>query len=441
MKEIEMLFKPRHYQKDVLRAFFVEKKKRLLLVLHRRAGKDSVAFQICWIAAIQKKGLYLYLAPVISQANSIIWQGRAKDGTGFLDYIPKELVAKVNQSTMSIHLINGSIIRITGSNNYEALIGSNPMGIVYSEMQNSDVRAFNLLRPILAENNGWSIMTATPRGKHNILYDLYETNKNNPDWFVQVLTVKDTFLDDGTPVITDEQIDEERRAGMHESVIQQEFFCSFDAASRGNYYSDEMKFATEQGRIGTFPIDPNIVVDTSWDLGISDATSICLFQKDPKNGHVTVIYHFEESGRELAYFAFHLEKLREQLGFKRYGTHYFPHDIRNRELSSGLSRIETMRKCGIYPRIVGNHLIAERIQCVRAMLHKVSFNEPNTRHLVRSLSEYRSKWDDKNCISSGPVHDKYSHAADSFGYFAIGSLEHRDKEGLQVQKRYASFTP
>lgn len=440
MKEIIPKFVARPYQRAMLRAFFVDGKKRLLAIWHRRAGKDTLAFQLMWIAAMERKGLYLYLAPIISQAASIIWHGRGKDGTTFLDYIPKQLIKKINQSTMSITLINGSILRVTGSNNWESIVGSNPLGVVYSEFQNSDLRAWEYIRPILSENLGWAAFTATPRG-FNHLYDLYQTNKDNPEWHVEVLTVDETTLNDGLPVITLESIDEERKAGMPENVIAQEFRCSFVAALTGAYYADEMALTKEQGRIYDFPIDPNIPVHTSWDLGISDATSICLFQVMPMDGTIKVIYHFEEGGKELAHYAWKLERLKTELGFKRYGEMFFPHDIRVRELGSGLTRVEQLHKCGISPRIVGNHLVIERIQCVRAMMYKVHFLEKNCKHLIRALSEYRARWDEKNKVSTGPIHDNFSHACDSFGYFAVGHLEFRDPTALSMQKKYASFIP
>lgn len=439
LKEIYSSFKPRKYQSDMMKAFFIDGKKRILLVSHRRSGKDLTSFNIMWIAAIQRVGLFIYLLPVISQASTVIWKGRGADGKAFIDNIPPELIKKKNESTMSITLINGSIIRITGSNNFEALIGSNPLGIVFSEFQNSDIRALELLRPIIAENNGWILFTSTPRGR-NHLWELYETNKHNPDWFVQHLTVNDTFRDDGTPVITDAIIDEERRAGMDENIIQQEFYCSFSAAIKGAYYADEMKLVSDRGRILNFKIESNIAVHVSFDLGISDATSVCLFQVH-ENLDIKVIYHWEETGKELAHYAFRLEKLKSELGFKKYGHMFFPHDIRVRELGSGLTRIEQLRKCGINPRIVGNHKVVERIQCVRAMMHKVWFHEKHCKFLIRALSEYKGRWDEKYKTSTGPVHDNFSHAADSFGYFAIGYLEAFDNKQLEVQKKYASFIP
>lgn len=389
--------------------------------------------------AIQKPGLYLYLAPVISQAASIIWRGRGKDGISFLEYIPKELVVKVNESTMSIYLINGSIIRVTGSNNFEALIGSNPLGIVFSEIQNSDVRAWDLLRPILAENGGFAIFTGTPRG-YNHLYDMMETNKDNPSWVVSKLTVDDTQDRQLHPIIRPEVIEEERRAGMPEATIQQEFYCSFSAAIQGAYYSEEMDYVKQAGQICSFKVDRDIPVHVSFDLGISDATSVCLIQVY-KNGDKKVIYHFEETGKPIAYYALELRKIQEKLRFRRFGKFFFPHDVRVRELGSGLTRVEQLQKAGITPRIVGNHKIVERIQCVRAMLRECWFHADHTKHLVRALSEYRANWDAKHNVSKGPLHDNYSHACDSFGYFAVGYLENYDSPKLATQMKYASFTP
>lgn len=423
----------------MMKAFFKDEKKRILLVSHRRSGKDLTSFNIMWMAAIQKPGLYLYLLPVISQSASVIWRGRGSDGKAFIDNVPAEIIKKKNESMMSITLINGSIIRVTGSDAFESLVGSNALGIVFSEFQNSDIRALELLRPIVSENGGWLIFTATPRG-HNHLYELYQTNKDNPDWFVQHLTVDDTFREDGSPVITSAMIDEERRAGMDENIIQQEFYCSFSAAIKGAYYADEMRLVAERGRITNFNIDAFTPVHVSFDLGISDATSVCLFQVHA-NGDIKVIYHWEETGRELAHYAFRLEKLKAELGFKKYGHMFFPHDIKVRELGSGLTRVEQLRKCGINPRIVGNHRVTERIQCVRAMMHKVWFHEKNCKFLIRALSEYKGKWDDKNKTSTGPVHDSFSHAADSFGYFAVGYLEAFDNKQLGIQKQYAKFIP
>ena len=61
-------------------------------------------------------------------------------------------------------------------------------------------------------------------------------------------------------------IDEERRDGMDEDLVQQEYFCSFEASVKGAYYADQMREARTQGRIGKVPYEPTLEVHTHWDL-------------------------------------------------------------------------------------------------------------------------------------------------------------------------------
>jgi hypothetical protein len=44
------------------------------------------------------------------------------------------------------------------------------------------------------------------------------------------LSINDTFDEDGNPVITQEDLEQERKEGMSESLIQQEYYVSFDAS-------------------------------------------------------------------------------------------------------------------------------------------------------------------------------------------------------------------
>lgn len=438
--EFEKKFHPRPYQRPLFNEFFIKEKKRILRICHRRFGKDTEAFNLCWAAALMRPGLYLYLLPKIEQARTVIWQGRGKDGRAWLDYIPKKLVTNTNNTMMKINLPNGSILRVTGADNYEALIGSNPLGIVFSEYQSTNPLAWDLLRPILAENDGWAFFNGTPRG-HNHLYDMYEQNKDNPLWFTSLLTVNDTKYEDGRAVISPEIIEQERRSGMAEEIIQQEFYCSFEAAIQGAYFSNEMQTVKKEGRISVFPVDPNIPVHTAWDIGMRDATSIGLYQVHPNN-EVKLIYHFEEYRQPVHYYAFELKKIQQQLGFKRYGIHFAPHDIRVQEWGSGRTRIEQAQSAGINFRIVPNHKIVERIQCIRAMFPRFHFHENNCKHLIRACHEYHAVYDEKRKVyGKAPDHDWSSHSIDQLGYFAVGYMDSYDQQGLIQQKKYASFIP
>ena len=51
--------------------------------------------------------------------------------------------------------------------------------------------------------------------------------KRRDNWFVEVLTVDDTN------VVSKKDIEEEREEGMPEVLVQQEYYCSFDAPLEG----------------------------------------------------------------------------------------------------------------------------------------------------------------------------------------------------------------
>lgn len=440
MRTIKPIFKPRPYQRPLFEEFFFHGKRRAIRICHRRFGKDTEAFNLLWMMALVRPGLYLHLLPKINQAKTVIWQGRGKEGQTFLDYIPDAVVEKVNNATMRIRLINGSIIMVTGADNYEALIGSNPMGIVFSEYQNTNPLAWDLLRPILAENDGFAVFIGTPRG-HNHFYEMYNQNLGNEEWFVSKLTVDDTFYEDGTPVISKSVIESERKAGMPEAIIQQEFYCSFEAAVQGAYYSAELNQARQEQRIGYFGVRPELPVHTAWDIGMKDPTSIGLYQVHP-NGDVVCIHYLENYRKPVEFYAKELGNLQRILGFQSYGFHFAPHDIRVQEWGTGKTRIEQAKKFGINFKIVGNVGIHDGIEAVRTIFPKLKFNEIECMQLIRAMAEYHSSYDEKRKVySHKPEHDWSSHACDQLRMFALGYLDVYDKPRLRQAINYSKLRP
>lgn len=218
-------FTPRPYQLPFLQAM-ERGTKRAALIWHRRCGKGKTLINFTAARMCERVGAYYHVFPEYSQGKKIMWDGRDKDGFKFTDHFPKEIRSKVNETELKITLRNGSIWQIIGADNYDSLVGPNPVGIVFDEWAVSDKypKAWDYFRPILAENGGWAVFIFTPRGR-NHGFELYQNALNNPDWFCQVLTVRDT------QAITQEAIETERRAGMSDDMIQQEFYCSFIAST------------------------------------------------------------------------------------------------------------------------------------------------------------------------------------------------------------------
>lgn len=398
-------FIARKYQVPVMR-FFEEGGKRAVCVWHRRSGKDTTALQIIIKEAIQKVGIYYYFFPTYNQGKKILWDGINKEGRRFIDYFPKEIISKKNETEMKIDLVNGSIFQIVGTDNFNSIMGTNPVGCVFSEFSLQDPRAWDMIRPILTENNGWALFDYTPRGK-NHGYDLYKMAKDNKEWFCQLLTVEDTG------VITKEQIEKERKEGMDEDLIQQEYYCSFEGSVLGSYYSTLMREARQEKRIGIVRYDKDLPVHTFWDLGIGDATAIWFAQFF--RSEIRLIDYYEAQGEALSYYV----GVLKGKGYT-YGNHYLPHDIQVKELGTGKSRYEMLEGLGINANIVPKMPIDDGISAVRSILNRCWFDELATARGVDALNSYHKEYDeDRKCFKNKPYHDWSSNGADAFRYLAM----------------------
>ena len=167
-------FHPRSYQIPLVKAFESGKYKRFLVVWPRRAGKEICAINLVVRAAFKRIGTYYIVYPNFSSGRRILWDAIDIQGRKILNhYIPDEVVASRNEQQMRIKLINGSQIQILGSDDVDrSLVGTNAVGIIYSEYALQDPRAWSLAIPILRASDGWALFISTPRGK-NHFFDLY----------------------------------------------------------------------------------------------------------------------------------------------------------------------------------------------------------------------------------------------------------------------------
>jgi len=410
-------FTPRHYQKDLLKAFFAHRYKRLVCLWHRRAGKDAICTNLVLGAAFERIGNYYYLFPELKQARRDIWEGIGSDGNRFLDCFPSHLIRKINNSEMTIEFINGSLLRFGGSDRYDSLMGSNPVGIIFSEFSLQKPSAWDYLRPILAENNGWALFQFTPRGM-NHAYEFFEAVGTNEDWYVNTTTVDVSKRNNGTPVITKEMIEEERKAGMSEEMIQQEFYCSFTAAVKGAYFAKSLRKAREDGRICDFGIDTTIPVETYWDLGHADKTAIWWVQRH--QNLFRCINYYETNQEDLKHYIYILEEFRNRSRIV-YRDHFAPHDAKSKTLAgAGESIQQQAAKLGLRLKIVPRcREKIDAIEAARSIFPRTWIHETNCKRGLACLMEYHSEYDEQNKIlHSRPKHNWASHGADAF--MAIG---------------------
>lgn len=402
-------FEPRAYQIPLFNCL-ADGKKRGIAVWHRRAGKDKTFINILAKEAFARVGTYFYILPYYTQARKIIWEGMDKYGFRFIDHFPPQLVKRRDNQQMVLELVNGSIVRLLGSDDIDSIVGTNPVGVIFSEFSLHKVAAWNYLRPILLENDGWALFNGTPRGK-NHLWDLLCKAKEDPAWFVSVKTIDDTGI------MSPSQVEEEIANGMPRELAQQEFWCSFDAALVGAYYSAEMNRAVTEGRVSNTPWDSQYPVHTGWDLGIDDMTVIWFIQQVGKE--LRVIDLIADNGRGLDSY---IKQMQDKPYV--YGTHYLPHDVQVREFTTGKSRLDTMYQLGLKDIVVvKKSSVEDGIGETRKIINKCWFDAKKCDKGVEALKQYRAAFNEALQTYTGPIHGWESHYADAFRTFAMGVVE------------------
>lgn len=398
-------YTPRPYQLPLLRAMD-SGKLRAVWAAHRRSGKDKTCINLTAKKMLERVGTYYYIFPTFAQARRVIWDGIDKEGKKFMAHFPKELIVGKNESQMKIEFINGSVFQLVGSDNVDAIVGTNPVGVVLSEYALQDPTAWGFIRPILAENGGWAIFVSTVRGE-NHFYDIYELAKNDPDnWFCRMDRASET------KAIPQDILDRERaeiiRLNGDDALYQQEYECNFTVPIAGSYYAEHIMRCYKDGRISNVPHEAKIVVDTWWDLGFNDRMSIWFTQTIGQE--VRVIDYYENTGQGLSHY---IGKMQE-LGYV-YGKHTAPHDIAVHELTNGKSRIETARGLGINFQVAPKLRIHDGIDAVRDIFGKCWFDAKKCKDGLNALKNYRKQYDEvRKTYQNQPYHDWSSNGADAF---------------------------
>jgi hypothetical protein len=369
------------------------------------------------------------MLPEYSQARKSMWDavtGDGKDAGRRIDKaFPQELRKSTRENEMMIQFHCGSTFQLVGSDNFNSLVGSPPVGLVFSEYALSRPSAWGYLRPILLENGGWAGFNSTPRGK-NHFKAMCELAGKEPGWFYSSLTAEQTG------VFTAEQLQDELRQMQAEfgdeyghSLWLQEYFVSFDAALPGAIWGDCISRMEAEGRVHSVPHTPGYPVFTGWDLGFDDDTTCWFYQVILDE--IRVIDYEENRFKDVEFYALMLKNKADTRGYV-FGTNWLPHDARPRTMAAGGKSIlqqfidlnkEFGGKLGdfaIAPRLD----VQEGIQAARATFPRCRFDAVECEEGVDWLKAYRRDYDEENKVfSSTPKHDAASHAADGWRTVAV----------------------
>ena len=162
-----------------------------------------------------------------------------------------------------------------------------------------------------------------------------------------------------------------------DALIDQEYYCSFEAAILGAYWGKEMLLAEQQGRICDVPVNTDLPVQTAWDIGVDDAMAIWCFQVYPD--HIDIVDYYEGHGQG---FDRYCEWLDRQ-GY--HSTDWVPHDAKMREAGApgARTRIETLALLGRKPELVPDQSLMDGINAGRKTIPFARFDKRQRRWLRR----------------------------------------------------------
>lgn len=407
--------KPAYRPRDQFLPFHSRTQRYAVLVCHRRSGKTVAAVnelieQALWFP--RDDGQFAYVAPQLKQAKRIAWK--------YLKKYAKHATKRVNESELSIELVNGSTIFVMGADDPDSIRGMYLDGVILDEFAQIKPSVWGeVIRPLLSDRRGWAVFLGTPKGKGNLLYQFRQKAAAAPDrFFLMELKASKSGL------IGPKEL-AELKADLDDAEYKQEYECSFDAALKGSYYGSHITQIDSDHRIGKFPYVDGETVHLSFDIGRNDATAIWFYQF--YKGEVRFFDYWEESGWDA-------EQVVEMLMLKPYNYEqwWLPHDAKHRTFATRKSVIDTFRDYNAPARKApdpdaGNRVF-HRVDAVRKFLrtYPVYFDKVKCERGIEALKNYSRTWNAKaGQFDDTPKHDRWSHGADSFG-IAVCSIQPED---------------
>lgn len=380
---------------------FRTKSRFKVVVAGRRWGKSQLAkTSIVKYARIAKR-LIWYVAPSYRMAKQIMWPE-------LMGALPRRWIKKINETVMSVTLVNGTRIELKGADNPDSLRGVGIHYLVMDEVQDIDPNAWKeVLRPTLASTGGHALFIGTPKA-YNFLYDLYmlgqkEENRRYGKW------VSWQFPTITSPFIPPEEI-EAARCDMDEKSFNQEFNASFESMSGRVYHAFDRNV-----HVKPLAFNPELPIWVGQDFNLDPMSSVIL--QPQENGEVWAV-------DEVVLHSSNTEEVCDELERRYYrwqrNVIIFPDPAGSyRQHARGESDVQIFkdRKFTRLRYRKKHPPVADRVNSVNRMLRSADGStrlliDPKCKALIRSLEQTIYKAGTREIDKDADT----EHSADALGY-------------------------
>ena len=367
-----------------------------VVVAGRRFGKTYLCMHEMAKAARHPNAKVFYVAPTYKMCKQIIWDDLKEK------FLRCRWAKKINESELTITLINGSKIYLRSADNPDNLRGVSMSHLIIDEGAMIDRKMWTeVCRPALSDQQGSAMFITTPQGKSSWIYDLWQGAHTQDNWSA----FQYTTLQGGN--VLPEEI-EAARNELDEKSFRQEYEASFESYAGAIYYNWDSATHIKKQDV---EFKRNEILHVGMDFNVSPIVAmICRV-----NGNeISVIDEITMEGSNTFEMA---EELINRYPNNRLWV-YPDASGQARKTSSNTSDHHILRNSGFILKVKNiNPPVKDRIASVNASLKatdgtvKISI-DPKCKHLIKCISGQTYK-------EGTRIPDKSSdldHAMDAFGY-------------------------
>jgi len=306
---------------------------------------------------------------VWSELKEILWT------TGWID--------KINESDLTIRLVNKSIITLRGGDNPDALRGVALDFVVVDEASYCNPMLWShVLRPTLSDTGGGALFISSPSGR-DWFYDLWCKGREGEDGEDGWKSWQFTTIEGGN--VPQDEIDAARR-DLDERTFQQEYEAAFVS------YHGRVYFAFDQEEsVRPWKYQRGKTVYIGLDFNI-DPMSAIICQKDGEN-----MYAFDE----IVIYSSNTDEMADEIR-ARYPTdntiiYPDPAAVQRRTSAGGKTDISILQNYGFRVRHRSSHpYVKDRVNAVNSKLHNSQgdrhlFVDPKCKRMIESLNKLSYK--------------------------------------------------
>jgi hypothetical protein len=389
---------------------FTDEARFRVVVAGRRFGKTFLSTAELIRAALSGDGKNCwYIAPTYKAAKEIAW--------GMLiQAIPPEYITKTNETALTLHLANGSVISLKGAEKPDNLRGRALDFCVLDEFADMRKEAwFEVIRPSLSDRKGSAIFIGTPKGR-NHFYDLWTKGVDSDEgWQSHQYTTLE-----GGNVEADEIA--AAKQDLDERTFEQEYEARFVNYSGVIYYN----FSREQSVVRYHGEPSRIFIGMDFNL---DPMSAVVMTRSGNMLHAfDEIVIFGSNTDEMA------DEIRKRFGTKNVTIYPDPACRQRKTSAGGRTDLSILQNAGFEVKVRNSHsAIRDRINAVNSRLRSADgvrqlFVDPKCKKTIESLERQTYKEGTSQVNKDG-----YDHMNDALGY-AVDYL-------FPIRKQYEAEPP